>query len=282
MPVKLLLLTAVSTFSLLALYAQSKGPKPVKTGYSVVNGLKMYYEIYGSGKPLVLLHGGGSTIQTTFGRVLEPLSQGRQLIAVELQSHGRTADIERPLSFEQDADDVAGLLKNLGIQKADFFGFSNGGSTAMQIAIRHPQLVDRIIVASAMAKRSGLPPQFFEFMKNASLENMPQELQKAYLEVAPDPSRLISMHDKCRDRILYFESWSDDAIRSIKAPTLLLFGDRDVVTPEHAVELYRLIANSRLAILPGGHGDYIGEIATLSNGVPEKFSAIPVIEEFLK
>lgn len=116
-----------------------------KSGYSDVNGLKMYYEIYGEGKPLVLIHGGGSTIQTTFGRVIPMLAQHRQLIAVELQAHGRTGDRAGELSFEQDADDVAALLKNLNVSKADFFGFSNGGTTALQIAIRHPQLVDKFI-----------------------------------------------------------------------------------------------------------------------------------------
>ena len=259
----------------------SKIESPVKSGYSSVNGLKMYYEIYGSGQPLVLIHGGGSTIQTTFGRILEPLSRNRQLIAVELQSHGRTEDADRPLSFEQDADDVAGLLKNLGIEKADFFGFSNGGSTTMQIAIRHPHLAGRIVVASAMAKRTGLPPQFFEFMKNASLENMPQQYQQAYKEVAPDPSRLLSMHDKCADRMLNFQSWSDEDIRSIKAPTLFIVGDKDIVSPEHAVEMYRLIPDCQLAILPGGHGDYIGEITTLKGSPAENYEAISIIEKFL-
>ncbi|HYG14730.1 MAG TPA: alpha/beta hydrolase, partial [Bacteroidia bacterium] len=116
----------------------------MKNGYSDVNGIKMYYEIYGQGKPLVLIHGGGSTIQTTFGRVL-PLFSGRQLICVELQAHGRTGDRNTALSFEQDADDVAALLKNLGIEKADIFGFSNGGNTALQLAIRHPQLCNKVI-----------------------------------------------------------------------------------------------------------------------------------------
>ncbi len=126
------------------------------SGYSEVNGLKMYYEIYGQGKPLVLLHGGGSTIQTSFGRIIPQLAKQRQIIGVELQTHGRTNDRNTDLSFEQDADDVAALLKNLQIDKADFFGFSNGGSTAIQIAIRQPALVDKIIVGSAFYKRSGV------------------------------------------------------------------------------------------------------------------------------
>src|SRR5688500_9191401 len=127
---------------------------PVAKGFSKVNGLNMYYEIYGDGKPLVLIHGGGSTIQTTFGRVLAPLARNHKLVAVELQAHGHTPDMDRPLSFEQDADDVAALLNNLKNSKANIFGFSNGGTTALQIAIRHPELVDKVVAASAIFKRS--------------------------------------------------------------------------------------------------------------------------------
>src|SRR6186997_3462838 len=108
--------------------------------YAPVNGLNMYYEIHGTGTPLVLIHGGGSTIQTTFGRVLHSFAKTHKVIAVEMQAHGHTADIDRPLSFEQDADDVAELLKQLNIDKADIFGFSNGASTTLEIAIRHSEL----------------------------------------------------------------------------------------------------------------------------------------------
>lgn len=114
------------------------GTMGFKSGYSEVNGLKMYYEIYGQGKPLILIHGGGSTIQSNFEKVIPLFAKNRQVIAVELQAHGRTSDREADLSFEQDADDIAALLKNLSINKADFFGFSNGGTTTLQIAIRHP------------------------------------------------------------------------------------------------------------------------------------------------
>src|SRR5436190_12043234 len=129
--------------------------------YANVNGLKMYYEIHGKGFPLVLIHGGGSTIETTFGRVLPLLAKTHQVIAVELQAHGHTADIDRPLSFEQDADDVAELLKQLNIKKADIFGFSNGASTTLQIAIRHPALVNKIVVASTFYKKDGAQPWFW-------------------------------------------------------------------------------------------------------------------------
>src|SRR4051812_27461893 len=121
--------------------------------YASVNGLQMYYQIHGTGKPLVLLHGGGSTIESTFGRILPALAKTHQVIAIELQAHGHTKDIDRPLSFEQDADDVAVLLTQLHINKADFLGFSNGGTTCLQIAIRHPKLVNKLVLASATYKR---------------------------------------------------------------------------------------------------------------------------------
>jgi pimeloyl-ACP methyl ester carboxylesterase len=136
------------------------------SGYASVNGIKMYYEIHGKGKPLVLIHGGGSTIYTSFGRIILPvLATSHQFIAVELQAHGHTSDRNGPESFEQDADDVAELLKQLDIPKADIFGFSNGGSTALMVAIRHPERVSKLIAASAMYKRDGMHPWFWELYK---------------------------------------------------------------------------------------------------------------------
>ncbi|MBO9702902.1 MAG: alpha/beta hydrolase [Sporocytophaga sp.] len=252
-----------------------------KTGYSEVNGLKMYYEIYGEGEPLVLIHGGGSTIQTTFGQVIPELSKHRKLIGVELQAHGRTSDRNTDLTFEQDADDTAMLLKNLGIPKADFLGFSNGGMTTLQLAIRHPQLVNRIIVASALYKRSGAPPEFWEFMKKATLDYMPQQYKDAYVKVSSNPQGLQNMHDKCAKRMAEFKDWKEEQLKSITAKTLLIIGDTDVMTPEHAVEMYRLIPNCQLAIVPGGHGKYIGEITTIKDQGHRVPLAIPMIEEFL-
>ncbi len=127
------------------------------SGYSLVNDLNMYYEIYGEGHPLVLIHGGGSTIQTTFGSILHTLALNHKVIAVELQAHGRTADRNKESSFAQDADDVATLLKNINVTQADFFGFSNGGTTALQIAIRHPAIVNKMVVASALYKNPAHP-----------------------------------------------------------------------------------------------------------------------------
>lgn len=255
--------------------------KAFKNGYSEVNGIKMYYEIYGQGKPLVLIHGGGSTIQSTFGRVIPMLAKHRKVIAVELQAHGRTSDRGKDSSFEQDADDVATLLKNLKINKADFFGFSNGGTTTVQIAIRHPEIVDKIILGSALCKRSGVPAQFWDFMKQATLSNMPKQLQEAYLQVTPDPNGLQIMHDRDAKRMVNFRDIPDEQIKSIKAPALIINADQDVITPEHALEMHRQIANSRLAIIPGVHGEYIGEITTLTANSKEADFVIPMIENFL-
>src|SRR3954467_5938404 len=128
---------------------------PQQTGFAPVNGLDIYYEIYGNGKPLVLIHGGGSTIQTTFGNIIPLLAEKYKLIAVELQSHGHTKDRDEPESFKQDADDVAGLLNYLKIDQASFFGFSNGGHTSMQLANDHPGLIEKLIIASSFYTREG-------------------------------------------------------------------------------------------------------------------------------
>lgn len=252
-----------------------------KNGYSEVNGLKMYYEIYGQGKPIVLIHGGGSTIQTNFEKIIPLLSKDRQVIAFELQAHGRTNDRNADLTFEQDADDVAALLKNLNINKADFFGFSNGGTTTLQIAIRHPELVDKMILGSALAKRNGVPDWFWGFMENAKLENMPEILKVSYQKVAADMDGLQAMHDRDAKRMVNFKDIPDEQIESIKAPTLIIIGDKDVITPEHAIELHRQITNSELAIIPGGHGQYIGEITTITPDFKESDLVVPMIEKFL-
>jgi pimeloyl-ACP methyl ester carboxylesterase len=252
-----------------------------KSGYSKVNGLKMYYEIHGQGKPIVLIHGGGSTIQTNFEKIIPLLAKKRIVIAVELQAHGRTNDRNADLTFEQDADDVATLLKNLNIDKADFFGFSNGGTTTLQIAIRHPELVDKMILGSALAKRNGVSDWFWGFMAQAKLENMPEQLKVGYKKVAADKNGLQVMHDRDAKRMVNFKDISDKLIKSIKAPTLVIIGDKDIITPEHAIELHRQIANSELAIIPGGHGQYIGEITTVTPDFKESDLVVPLFEKFL-
>ncbi|TDX02012.1 alpha/beta fold hydrolase [Dinghuibacter silviterrae] len=245
--------------------------------FATVNGLHMYYEIHGAGQPLVLIHGGGSTIQTSFGRILPALTKDHEVIAVELQAHGHSDNRDgRPTTFEQDADDVAALLQRLHIGKADIFGFSNGGTTAFQIAIRHPELVRRLVIASSMYKRGGSPPAFWAGFAHATLDQMPKVYQEAFLKIRPDSSALQTMFEQDRQRMEHFKDIPDSVIASIQAPALIMMGDKDVITPEHAVEMYRRLPHARLAIFPGGHGAYIGEVMS-GDAAP----ALPVIEEFL-
>jgi pimeloyl-ACP methyl ester carboxylesterase len=259
--------------------------KKIKTsGYAPVNGLNIYYEIHGSGTlPLVLIHGGGSTIETSFGTLLPLLAGYGKLIAVELQAHGRTNDRDAPESFEQDADDVAALVNYLQIEKANFLGFSNGGSTAMQIAIRHPAIVNKLVVIAGAYKRDGFIPGFFDGFKNATLANMPMPLQTAYLKVAPDKNQLQVMFEKDVARMAAFKDWPDDELRTIKAPALFIAAHHDVITIEHTLQMANLIPGAQLAILPGTHGAFIGAAeagAAKTSKLPGITAAL--VEEFLE
>jgi len=252
------------------------------TGYAPVNGINMYYEIHGQGEPLVLIHGGGSTIQTSFGRILPLLAQHFKVIAVELQAHGHTSDREAPESFEQDADDVAVLVKHLSIPKAHFLGFSNGGNTAMRIAMRHPEMVNKLVLISSFYKREGMIRGFFEGMQNATLDNMPEPLKASYLQINNDEKGLLAMFTKDRDRMIQFKDWSDNELGSIKAPALLICGDKDVVTSEHTVKMSQNIPKAQLMILPGTHGSFIGEVCSAEEGSKMPAMTVIAIEEFLK
>ena len=249
--------------------------------YAPVNGLEMYYEIHGDGIPLVLIHGGGSTIETSFGRVLHVFAKTRMVIALELQGHGHTADIDRPETFEQDADDVAGLLKYLGISNTDILGFSNGGCTAMQIAIRHPMLVRKLILISAFFKRAGMYAPFWDFMPRVTLSDMPVPLAEAYKKVAPEPGNLSVMFEKDRTRMVGFSDWNEEFLQAIQVPVFIIVNDADVVMPEHAVEMFRLFPRARLAILPGLHGACIGEITTGMEGSDMPLYTVAMVEAFL-
>jgi pimeloyl-ACP methyl ester carboxylesterase len=250
-------------------------------GYAPVNGINMYYEVHGEGAPLVLIHGGGSSIYTSFGTLLPLLEKHYKVIAMDLQAHGHTSDRDAPESFEQDADDVIALLQYLGIGKAHIMGFSNGGNTTMMVAYKAPQLVDRLVVISAFYKREGMIPGFFEGMGKATLEVMPKQLQDNYLQINNDPKGLQNMFEKDRNRMATFTDWSDDILRSIQAPTLVVVADRDVMTPEHTVQMSRLIPDSQLMILPGTHGSFIGEVCSIVEGsrMPELF--VEMVREFL-
>jgi pimeloyl-ACP methyl ester carboxylesterase len=256
---------------------------PVASGRAPVNGIEMYYEVHGrsDGVPLVLLHGGGSTIEVTFSRILPVLARTRKVIAVEEQGHGRTSDRPAPVTFETSADDVAALLRHLRVERADVFGFSNGASVAMQVAIRHPALVRKLVFASSFTRRDGAYPQLWEFIGRADFSSMPQPLKDAFLRVNPDAQQLRTMHDKDAERMRTFTDVPDALVASVRAPTLIVLGDHDIVTPEHAVALSRLIPDARLLVLPGGHGDYLGEAVATQAATRHPELTAQLIDEFL-
>ena len=230
--------------------------------YAEVNGLEMYYEIHGAGEPLVVLHGAYMTIDA-MGELVPELARTRQVIAVELQGHGRTADIDRPLSYEQMADDTAALLRHLGIERADVFGYSMGGAAALQVAIRHPEAVRRLVVASASFTSDGMHPEMLEMIPTITPEVFAgTPIEEEYLRIAPNPDDFPTLVAKLKRLDMEPFAWPAEDILGIAAPTLLIVGDSDVVRLEHAVELFRLLGGGamgdlaglsehRLAVLPG-------------------------------
>jgi pimeloyl-ACP methyl ester carboxylesterase len=190
---------------------------PQTTGkYAEVNGIKMYYELHGTGTPLVLIHGGGSTIATTFGKILPLLAKIHRVIAVEMQAHGHTGDRDAPETFEQDADDIAELLRQLNVSEADIFGFSNGGHTTIELAIRHPEIIRRIIIASAFYKRDGVPEWFLPGFDDPKFSDMPQVYKDAFLKINNNPAALMNMFNKDVQRMYAFKDWPDDVIRQYR------------------------------------------------------------------
>jgi len=186
-------------------------------------------------------------------------------------------------SFDQDADDVAGLLAHLGIGKANFLGFSNGGSTTLYIAKKYPQLVNKIVAASPLYKRDGVIAGMFDGLQQATLADMPEALKTGFLAVNPDKEKLQTMFNKDRERMLGFTDMPDSDLEAITAPALLIVADRDVITVEHLVKMCSLIPNARLVVLPGTHGSYLGTVESdllQSSRMPE-ISAI-LIKEFLE
>jgi pimeloyl-ACP methyl ester carboxylesterase len=225
-----------------------EGNKDAEGKYATVNGLKMYYEIQGTGRPLVLLHG-------AFGwaTVYPALAKGRQLIAPELQGHGHTADIDRPLTFEQLADDTAALLKQLKIEQADFFGYSMGGTVALAVTIRHPELVRKLAVLGSNYGKmeDAYDPATAKQFKSLSSDFAPPMLKDPYDRVAPDPKQWPVLVAKVKNMGSEFKGFAREDVQSIKAHVLVAIGDRDAVRPEHAVEMFRLIPNAQLAVFPG-------------------------------
>jgi pimeloyl-ACP methyl ester carboxylesterase len=252
-----MILTVIHTCLMATSFGQTK------TGYAQVNGIKMYYEVHGAGKPVVLLHGAFNSINTAFGQIIPALSKTRQVIAVELQGHGRTQDIDRPFSFESMADDVAALLKFLKTDSADIFGYSMGGGVAQQVAIRHPEIVRRLIITSSVYKYEGWSPEtraILPMLTAEMFESTP--IKQEYDKLAPDPKHWKEFINKMKKFVTTTYDFGADKIKAIKSPTLIIIGDGDGVLPEHAVEMYRLrgggymvdfgpIHAAQLAILPG-------------------------------
>ena len=253
-------------------------------GYATVNGIQMYYEVHGNnnnGIPLVLIHGGGSTIPSNWGTVLPVLSKYYKVIAMELQAHGRTGDRNTPESFQQDAADVLALLQYLHISQADIIGFSDGGCTTLEIAIHHPGIIHKMVVISSNYKRAGMVPGFFEGLEKAGFKDMPKPLVDAYLAVNPSKEGVLNMFDKDRARRLAFKDRSDADMQSIKVPVLFMAGDHDVITTEHTVAMSKLVPGAGLTILPGTHGSFIGEALTKVTGSNMPGIATSIIRDFL-
>ena len=242
----------------------SDSSKDFKSGYVSVNGLDMYYEIHGEGQPLVLLHGAFSAIGSSFGNMIPGLAKRRQVIGFDLQGHGRTADIDRPLTVEGMADDVAAALSELGIEQADILGYSNGGSVALHFATRHPQMVRKLVLMSISYSLSGIHPGLMEGMGEMKPEMMHgSPWHEEYMRIAPRPQDFNRLFEKKTEMDRQLKDFSEETIRGISAPTLLMIGDSDLIRPEHAVEFFRLLGggvfgdmppglpNSQLAILPG-------------------------------
>lgn len=270
----------------------SQADKPVGTsqgakgGYADVNGIKLYYETHGgTSKPLVLLHGGVGAIEM-FGEVLPRLAEGRQVIGVDLQAHGRTADIDRPMSFEAMADDIGALIKQLGFKSADVMGYSLGGGVALQTAIRHPDRVRKLVVVSAPFKRAGWYPEMIAGMAQMgaeAAEPMKQTpMYPAYASLAPRPQDWPVLLTKLGELLRRDYDWSKE-VAAIEAPTLIVVGDADGVRTSHAVEFFELlgggkadagwdgagISNARLAILPATtHYNIFSSLALASSVTP--------------
>lgn len=236
--------------------------QPAESGYADVNGLKMYYEVYGSGKPIVLIHGSFMTIPLNWSNFIPQLSKNRKVIVAEMQGHGRTRDIAREFSYEGMADDVSGLLNHLKIDSADILGYSMGGGVAFQFAVRHPEQLRRLVVLSGTYTHDGWWPEV-EAMYSTFTADMfkGSPIQKQYDSLGNDPARFPDYVKKVISIDLKPYNWSKD-VKKIQAPIFMVIGDADGVRYEHALELFRAkgggkmgdlsgLPKARLAILPG-------------------------------
>lgn len=238
--------------------------------YAPVNGVNLYYEVHGSGgTPLILIHGGLGMVGM-FAPIMPTLAETRQVVGVELQGHGHTADIDRPFSFESMADDVAALIKHLGLESADVLGYSLGGAVALQTVIRHPEVVRKLVVISAAFKRNAWYPGALAGMDamnaDAARFMIGSPPHQAYVAVAPVAEGWISMVSKTGDLLRKDYDWSA-GVKGIKSPTLFIVADADAIRLDVAIEMYRLLGGgpailtadgrmdempaSQLAVLPG-------------------------------
>jgi len=220
-------------------------------GYALVNGLNLYYEIHGSGEPLVLLPGGFMTVEA-MGEIVKQLAETRQVIGVELQGHGHTADIERPLRFELMADDIAALIRHLGLDRADIFGYSLGGAVGLQTAIRHPEKIRKLALASAAFKRNGWYPESLAGMASISVETFAgTPIHETYLKTSPRPEAWPVFVAKMRQLLSEDYDWTQD-VAALKMPSLIMVGDADGLRVSHALELFGLLGGGK------GDGDLVG------------------------
>jgi pimeloyl-ACP methyl ester carboxylesterase len=235
--------------------------------YADLNGLSLYYEEHGSGEPLVLLHGGISAGEM-FGAILPALAAERRVITVDLQGHGGTADVDRPLLPETMADDIAALIRHLGVERADVMGYSLGGTVALRTAIQHPQVVRRLVLVSVGFRRDGSHPEVVQNMDQFSPELAPvlqqSPLYERYARLAPRVEDWPVLIAKTAELLHADYDWTAEVER-LEPPTMLVFADADSVRPAHIVEFYALLGGglrdanwdgslrptARLAILPG-------------------------------
>jgi pimeloyl-ACP methyl ester carboxylesterase len=231
--------------------------------YADLGGLRMYYEIHGTGEPLVLLHGALSATGTSFGLLLPELAKSRMVIAVEQQAHGRTADIDRPLRIPQMADDTAALLAHLGIERADLLGYSMGAGIALDLAVRRPHLVRKLVLISVTFDRTGLHPGLLEGLDQLTPDMLAgSPFEQEYLRIAPNPQDWPNLVAKTKELDRNLPELAPEVVQAVRPPVLLMIGDSDIVRPEHAVQMFRLLGGgvagdvtamprSQLAILPG-------------------------------
>jgi pimeloyl-ACP methyl ester carboxylesterase len=258
--------------------------KPTESGHADVNGLRMYYEVHGNGKPIVLLHGSFMNIALNWSNVIPLLAEDRKVIVAEMQGHGRTSDVSRELSYEGMADDVSGLLEHLNIDSADILGYSMGGGIAFQVAVRHPEQVRRLVAVSCVYAHDGWWPDVEAVFATFTAEMFKgTPIQEQYESFGNDPARFPDFVKKVISIDLKPYDWSQD-VSNIKAPLFMVIGDADGVRYEHALELFRArgggkmgdmhgLTESRLAVLPGT--THIGMIMQRTEWL------IPMVKDFL-